>query len=91
MGTRWSRGAWPWYGHLRPDRGQGESICGTTRALEWSGVASPSDKGVWAKPTIKAVVTDDVYRTLDHAELQGLVAAEQLTSDVLGLLDRDKR
>ena len=71
--------------------GEGESIYGTARVLERSGVASPSGKGVWAKPTIKGVVTDDAYRTLDHAELRDLVAAGHLTMEVLGRLDREKR
>lgn len=71
--------------------GEGESIYGTARALERSGVPSPAGKSVWVKPTIKGVVTDDAYRTLGYAEMQDLVVAGHLTADVLARLDRGER
>jgi site-specific DNA recombinase len=65
--------------------GGGESLYGTARALEREGVPSPSGNRVWAKPTIKGIVLDDAYRTLDYGQMQ------DLTADVLTRLDREKR
>src|SRR5215204_6371674 len=71
--------------------GGGESLYGTARALEREGVPSPSGNRVWAKPTIKGIVLDDAYRTLDFGQMQDLAAEGHLTADVLAGLDREKR
>jgi site-specific DNA recombinase len=71
--------------------GRGETIYGTARALERGGVPSPSGNRAWAKPTIKGIVLDDTYRTLDYGQMQDLVAEGHLTADVLARLDRGKR
>jgi site-specific DNA recombinase len=71
--------------------GGGESLYGTARALEREGVPSPSGNRVWAKPTIKGIVQDDAYRTLDYRQMQDLAAEGHLTADVLARLDREKR
>jgi site-specific DNA recombinase len=71
--------------------GGGESLYGTARALEREGVPSPSGNRVWAKPTIKGIVLDDAYRTLDYGQMQDLAAEGHLTADVLTRLDREKR
>src|SRR5215208_1073807 len=63
--------------------GGGESLYGTARALEREGVPSPSGNRVWAKPTIKGIVQDDAYRTLDYRQMQDLAAEGHLTADVL--------
>src|SRR5215211_6488012 len=69
----------------------GESLSGTARTLERDGVRSPSGNRVWVKPTIKGIVLDDAYRTLDYGQMQDLAAEGHLTADVLARLDREKR
>ena len=69
----------------------GESIYGVCRVLEREGVPSPKGNGVWPKPTVKDIIRDDAYRTLDYGQLQDLVVEGRLTADVLARLARKKR
>jgi site-specific DNA recombinase len=69
----------------------GESIYGVCRALERAGVSSPKGNRVWPKPTVKDIIRDDAYRTLDYSQMQDLVVEGRLTADVLARLDRKKR
>jgi site-specific DNA recombinase len=71
--------------------GGGESIYGTARALKRAGVPSPKGNRVWAKPTIKGVLLDDVYRTLNHGQMKDLMAEGRLEAAVLSRLDPEKR
>src|SRR5215217_2564271 len=71
--------------------GRGESLYGTARALEREGIPSPSGNRVWAKPTIKGIILDDAYRTLDYGQMQDLAGEGHLTADVLALLDTERR
>jgi site-specific DNA recombinase len=71
--------------------GGGESLYGAARALERRGIPSPSGNRAWAKPTIKGIVLDDTYRTLDYGQMQDLVVEGHMTADVLSRLDREKR
>ncbi len=69
----------------------GESIYGVCRALEREGVPSPKGNRAWPKPTVKDILRDDAYRTLDYGQMQDLVMEGRLTADVLARLDRNKR
>jgi site-specific DNA recombinase len=69
----------------------GESIYGVCRTFERGGIPSPKGNRVWPKPTVKDIIRDDVYRTLDYAQLQELVAEGLLAAEVLARLDRNKR
>jgi site-specific DNA recombinase len=69
----------------------GESIYGVCRILEREGVPSPRGNRVWPKPTVKDIVRDDAYRTLDYGQMQDLVTEGLLAADVLAQLDREKR
>jgi site-specific DNA recombinase len=69
----------------------GESIYGMCRALEREGIPSPKGNSVWPKPTVKDIIRDDAYQTLDYGQLQELVVEGRLTADVLARLDRKKR
>ena len=71
--------------------GNEESIYGAARVLERAGIPSPKGNRAWAKPTIKSILLDDAYRTLDYGQMQYLVAEGHLTADVLARLDRGKR
>ena len=65
----------------------GESIYGVCRTFEREGVHSPKGNRVWSKPTVKDILRDDVYRPLDHKQLQGLVHEGCLRADVLARLE----
>ena len=69
----------------------GEGIYGVCRALERTGVPSPKGNTVWVKPTVKGILRDDAYRTLDREQLQDLVEEGRLGADVLSRLDLDAR
>jgi len=69
----------------------GESIYGVCRTLEREGIPSPKGNRVWPKPTVKDIIRDDTYRTLDYGQMQDLVVEGLLTADVLARLDRKKR
>ena len=69
----------------------GEGISGVCRALERTGIPSPKGNTVWVKPTVKGILRDDAYRTLDGEQLQALVEEGRLGADVLSRLDPDAR
>ena len=69
----------------------GEGIYGVCRALERASIPSPKGNTVWVKPTVKGILCDDAYRTLDREQMQTLVEEGRLGADVLSRLDPDAR
>lgn len=69
----------------------GESLYGVCRTFEREGLPSPKGNRMWPKPTVKDIIRDDAYRTLDRAQLQDLAAEGRLTAEVLARLDPERR
>jgi hypothetical protein len=60
--------------YLRGGRTGGKSVYGVCQALERASTPSPKGNWVWVKLTVKGILCDDAYRTLDCERVQASVA-----------------
>lgn len=70
---------------------ESRTLYGAKRALEREGVPTANGGRFWAGKVLRLFILDDVYRPHSYEEMGALVEAGQLSPDVFGRLDPDKR
>jgi site-specific DNA recombinase len=69
----------------------GATLYAVKRTLEREGVPTPNGLKFWAAKVLRLYVMDDVYRPHSHEELRAMVEAGQMSAEVFGRLDPQKR
>jgi site-specific DNA recombinase len=70
---------------------EGHTLYGVKRALEKEGIPTANGGKFWAAKVLRLFVMDDVYRPHSHEELRAMVEAGQMSEEVFGRLDPEKR
>ena len=70
---------------------EGRTLYAVKRSLEREGVPTLSGGKFWTPKVLKLYVLDDTYRPHSHEELRAMVETGQMTPEVFGRLDPEKR
>jgi site-specific DNA recombinase len=70
---------------------EGSTLYAVKRALERQGVPTANGGKFWAAKVLRLCVLDDVYLPHSHEELRAMLEAGQITPEVFGRLDPEKR
>jgi site-specific DNA recombinase len=70
---------------------EGHTLYAVKRTLEREGVPTARGGKFWAAKVLRLCVLDDVYLPHSHDELRAMVEAGQMTAEVFGRLDPEKR
>jgi site-specific DNA recombinase len=70
---------------------EGRTLFAVKRTLETEGIPTPNGRRFWAAKVLRHYVMDDVYRPHSLEELRALVDAGQMSGEVFGRLDPQKR
>src|SRR5215216_749982 len=70
---------------------EGFGIRGVKRVFEREGLSSPEGKRIWGQFFIREAIKDDIYRPHTYSEIEAMVARGQMSAEVAGRLDPQKR